>query len=400
MSTRRGDIPRLRPWSGARMLSYGFRPFFLGAGVWGFLALLLWLLAFSHGVVPPTALAPVSFHVHELLFGFAIAAVAGFLLTAVPNWTGRMPLTGLPLLGLVLTWLLGRAAMLGGAWIGPWPAAVLELCFPALLLAVIAREVVAGRNWRNLPPCAALATLLAADLLIMLEMLELAPTARVGERLGIATLALLVSLIGGRIVPSFTTNWLKKHRPGVVAAPFGGLDKAIMAGTLLALLGWVLLPESGVVGAALVLAGLGNAVRLARWQGHRTLGEPLLAVLHLGYAWLALGLVLIGRDALIGYWGEHLHALTIGCFTTMIFAVMTRATLGHTGRDLVAGPATTAIFVAISAAAILRVAAHGLPGDYLVWIALAGLSWLLAFGLFLVIYGPMLLGPRADGRPG
>lgn len=395
-----GGIPRLRPWAGAPLLSYGFRPFFLGAGVTAPLALLVWLGVIAHGLVPPTAFAAAAWHGHEMLFGFAMAAVAGFLLTAVPNWTGRLPLTGWPLAALAGLWLAGRLAVAFGDRLGAAAAAALDLAFPLVLLAVIAREVATGRNWRNLPVCAALAALLLANVLMHLEPLAIAPSGVLGERLGIATLALLVALIGGRIVPSFTTNWLRRRAAPALPAPFGLVDKLALALTVAALLAWVAMPEAWPVGALLVGAGAAQGWRLTRWQGHRTRAEPLLWVLHLGYGWLALGLVLVGVDALAGRYGAHLHALTVGCFGTMILAVMTRATLGHTGRALTAGRATTAIYVLVTVAAVLRLAAHAAAGAYLTLVALSGLAWIAAFAMFLFVYGPMLLRPGGAGSRG
>jgi uncharacterized protein involved in response to NO len=392
-----GGVPRLAPWAGIELLSYGFRPFFLGAGIVAPLALVLWLATLGHGLSLPTAFAPAAWHAHEMLFGFAMAAVAGFLLTAVPNWTGRLPLNGWPLAGLVGLWLAGRILALASAWTGPMAAAAVDLAFPLVLLGVVAREVTAGRNWRNLPVCIALSSLLLANLLTHLEALGVAATSALGERLGIATLALLVALIGGRIVPSFTTNWLRRGGAAALPAAFGPVDKAALALTVAALLAWLALPDGPVNGALLVAAGIAHAWRLARWQGHRTLAEPLLAVLHLGYGWLALGLLMIGVDALRGTFGLHLHALFVGCFGTMILAVMTRATLGHTGRELRAGPATTAIFALVSLAALLRLGAHAAGGAYLTLVSLAGLAWIAAFALFLAVYGPMLLSARLRG---
>ncbi len=394
-----GGIPRLRPWAGAPLLSYGFRPFFLGAAVTAPVALLVWLGVVAHGLAPPTAFAPAAWHAHEMLFGFAMAAVAGFLLTAVPNWTGRMPLNGWPLAGLAGLWLAGRLAVAFGERLGAAAAATVDLAFPLVLLTVVVREVATGRNWRNLPVCAALASLLLANLLMHLEPMGVAVTGALGHRLGIATLALLVALIGGRIVPSFTGNWLKRQAAPALPAPFGPVDKAALALTVLALLGWVARPEARPVGALLLAAAVAQGGRLARWQGHRTLAEPLLWVLHLGYGWLALGVALIGVDALAGSFGAHLHALTVGCFGTMILAVMTRATLGHTGRELTAGPATTAIYLLVTVAALLRVAAHAAPGAYLVLVAFSGLTWIGAFALFLIVYGPMLTGRSARSAP-
>lgn len=400
MRTRTGGIPRRRGWRGVALLAYGFRPFFLAAGAWAVAAPLLWLLALGGHVALPTAFDPVAWHAHEMLLGFAMAAVAGFVLTAVPNWTGRLPLEGLPLAALALLWLAGRLAVLTGAWLGALLAAALDLAFPLALLAAVAREVVAGRNWRNLPVCAGLLALLLASLLMHLEPLGIADGAAPGARLAIATLALLVMLIGGRIVPSFTANWLKRQGATRLPAPLAGLDKAMLGLGLAALVAWVAAPETWAAGLLLVAAALGHGLRLARWRGAATWREPLLFVLHLGYGWLALGLLLLGADALRGSLGLHLHGLTIGAFGTMILAVAIRATLGHTGRELRAGPLTVAAFALVSLAALARLAAHAFADSYMAWIGASGIAWMLAFALFLAVYGPMLLRPRADGRPG
>lgn len=400
MTAMAGGVPRLVPWAGPALFAYGFRPFFLAAATWACAALLLWLASLAHGLPLPSAMAPMAWHAHEMLFGFAMASVGGFMLTAIPNWTGRLPLSGWPLAALVGLWLVGRLATLTSAWTGAVPGAVLDLAFPAALLAVVLREVAAGRNWRNLPVCAGAAVLLTANLLTHLEPLGLADTTGLGQRLGIGTLAMLVGLIGGRIVPSFTTNALRREGGTRLPATFGPFDKVVLAASLVAIVVWVAVPEQAVTGILLVLAGLGHGVRLARWHPLATRGEPLLWVLHLGYAWLALGLVLLGADALRGTYGQHLHALTAGCFATMILAVMTRATLGHTGRELTANRATMVAYLLVSLGALARVAAHAFPAVYLPMVTTAGLAWLMGFVLFLAIYGPMLLRPRPDGRPG
>ena len=398
-----GGIPRYRAWGGPALFAHGFRPFFLAAGLWAAVALGLWLMVLGGTLVLPTAFVPVVWHAHEMLFGFAMAAVAGFLLTAVPNWTGRMPLQGLPLVGLALLWLAGRAAVAGSELLGPAVAAAVDLAFPLALLLVVLLEVLAGRNWRNLPVTAAVAVLLTANLLTHLEPLGLAASAESGLRLGLATLTALISLIGGRVVPSFTTNWLKKRGEAPLPAPFGRLDRAALALTVLALLAWVAAPDWPTTGALALAAGLAQALRLARWRGHRTLAEPLVWVLHLGYAWVPLGLVLLALAALLPDVlpaAAAPHALGAGAVGTMTLAVMTRATLGHTGRPLAAGPATAAIYGLVTAAALARLASAVLPEAALALLSAAGLFWLAGFGLFLARYGPMLLGPRADRQPG
>ena len=205
--------PRYRSFAGPVILSAGFRPFFLGASIWAAAAIPLWLGAYAEGLALPTKLAPAIWHAHEMIFGYAAATVAGFLLTAIPNWTGRMPLQGGALATLVLPWVIGRLGVLLSGEIGAPAAAVADLCFPAMFLAVVAREILAGKNWRNLPMLGALSLLLLGNLLVHLDTLDLADTAELGNRIGLVTLLMLISLVGGRIVPSFARNWLQRRVP-------------------------------------------------------------------------------------------------------------------------------------------------------------------------------------------
>ena len=398
-------IPRYRRHAGPVILSAGFRPFFLGSAIWAAIGVPLWLCAYITGLVVPTALPPSIWHAHEMIFGFAAATVAGFLLTAIPNWTGRMPLQGGPLAALVLLWGIGRVAVLSSAAIGAPLAAVADLSFPAAFLAAVAREIIAGRNWRNLPVLTALALLLIGNLLVHLDALGVADTAPLGDRLGLITLLLLISLVGGRIIPSFTRNWLAKTCP-VVPPPRAEtrFDIAALVVTAIALLGWALAPANPVTSGAVVIAGVATALRLSRWRGQHTIAEPLLLILHIGYGWLAFGLMLLGVNGLFDVLPATaaLHALTVGAIGTMTLAVMTRATLGHTGRPLGAGPVTKAIYGLISIAAILRVLSPlaGAEIEPALWAA--GAAWSGAFGLFALFYGAALVRPRLAspaGRP-
>ena len=396
MSTRAGGIPRYRPFAGPALLREGFRPFFLGAALWSALALCLWLGQLTGHLVLPSALDPLTWHAHEMIFGFAAAAVSGFLLTAIPNWTARMPLQGMPLAALLLTWLAGRIAVTFSAIIGALPAAAIDLTFLPLLLLTVTREIVAGGNWRNLPMAAALALLIVANFLVHLEAIGPAPTAALGLRLGIAVLLMLIALVGGRIIPSFTRNWLAKRAPTHLPGNFGAIDKVALATCLVGLMTWTSGLAPTLAGILLVAAGIAAVLRLARWCGHRTLGEPLLWVLHLGHGWLALGLVFLGLSEL---WPAvpqttALHTLTAGAIGTMILAVMTRATLGHTGRALTADPGTTTIYLLVTLAAVSRVAAGFADGLYLPLLTVSGLAWIGAFLLFVTLYARSLLTPR------
>jgi len=385
-----------RNYRGPIVLQYGYRPFFLVAGLWAVLAMALWLAMLHGALLLPSAADPLTWHVHEMLFGFVVAAVSGFLLTAIPNWTQRLPVRGGPLALLVGLWAAGRLAMAFSTLTGPAIAAFVDLAFLAVFAATVLREILAGRNWRNLPMVVALLLLFLANFLMHLEFLGAAPTAAGGLRLGVAVMVLLITLIGGRIIPSFTRNWLAKREAAALPAPFGLADKLVMAITAPALLAWVLAPSWTGTGILLLLAGIASGARLARWRGLATGPEPLVWVLHLGYAWIPIGLVLLGL-ALLGIGLPQtaaLHALTAGAMGTMTLAVMTRAALGHSGRPLTAGRATTAIYLLITLTAILRVVSPLAEAAYTALLGLAGLSWIAAFGLFVVAYWPVLTGPR------
>jgi uncharacterized protein involved in response to NO len=381
----------------------GFRPLFLAAGVWATFAALAWVLVFATGFWPHDAPSPTLWHAHEMLFGFAAAAVGGFLLTAVPNWTGRIGYGGPPLVALVAVWAAGRLAMLAFP-LAPAVAATIDLaCFPALI-ATIAPSLLRARKPQNLPFPAILLALFAANLLTQLNLLGAAATGQAGTVLAIDVLLLLVTVIGGRVVPSFTLSWLRRRNQAAsMPARSAWLDRVCIGGALVLAGLDLALPDSRAAGAAALVLAVAQAARLARWRGLATLGEPILWVVHLGYAWLAVGLALKAAwllgDAAIG--AQWRHALTIGAFSTMILGVMTRATLGHTGRPIVASGPIVAAYLLVSAAAIARVFGPALGGAvYRPAILVAGACWVAAFGIFSLVYAPILAGPRADSRPG
>lgn len=357
--------------------------------------MVLWVMMLRGTIVLPTTLAPVTWHFHELLFGFVAAAVAGFLLTAIPNWTGRLPLQGWPLGALVLLWILGRLAVATSHWIGPISAALIDLAFLLMLFTVVLREVVAGRNWRNLPVIAAIGLLVVANAMVHAGTLQVRADGGVqweasGERLAIAVLVMLISLIGGRVIPSFTTNWLRQRHVSELPAPFGRFDKLVLAVTLLAVAMWAVGGVNAGSGVALVVAAIAHAIRLARWRGFATLAEPLLWILHLGYLWLPVGLGLLGLAAwLPGLQTAGIHSLAVGAMGTMILAVMTRASLGHTKRALTANRGTLVVFILILAAAVSRVIAPFLDVGYTSALEMAGGAWIAAFGLFVLLYLPL-----------
>jgi uncharacterized protein involved in response to NO len=392
----RGGIPRLKPQSIA-LLSYGFRPFFLGAGLWAVIAMALWLGLLSGAFTFADDYGAIAWHAHEFLFGYVSAVMTGFLLTAIPNWTGRFPLQGGPLAALFSLWLAGRIAMLATDRIGVAAAAAIDGVYLVTLTAVIFREIVAGRNWRNLRVTMLVGVVALANIVFQLEVvLRGAPD--YGIRIGVAGIVALIMVVGGRITPSFTNNWLARQSSDARPAPLGRFDIAAIIVAATALIAWIAAPAWRGTGILLILAAFVQAARLGRWAGGSTWREPILLILHLGYAFVPLGALILGvsifRPDLIPASGA-LHAWTTGAMGVMTLAVMTRATLGHTGRDVVTTKATLAIYGAILAAALARVAAPLLPAaDYYPALVVAAACWFAAFGGFVAVYGPMLVAPR------
>lgn len=387
-------IPRLRDYAGPAILSYGFRPFFLLGSIYAGLAILAWLPMFYGELEVSTLFSPRDWHIHEMLYGYLPAVVTGFLLTAIPNWTGRLPLQGKPLLVLVVTWILGRLAVTGSAWIGWLPAAVIDLSFLLLVAAAAGREIIFGRNWRNLKVLVPVVLLFGGNAMFHFEA-SLNGATDYGVRIGIAATILLVMLIGGRIVPSFTRNWLVRENPGRLPASFSHFDIASMACAAAALLAWICVPHGTVTGAALIASGVLQAVRLARWAGYRTWRERLVLILHLAYAFVPLGFLLVGMASLdLLPAAAGIHAWTGGAIGTMTLAVMSRSSLGHTGHALAASGSLQAIYALIVLSALARICASLHPAWSLGLLHLAGLAWAAAFLGFALAYWRLLTGPR------
>lgn len=389
------NAQRLRDWTGPAVLGYGFRPFFLMAAIWAALAMALWVLMLAGRWPAPGGWDPIAWHAHALVFGYLGAVIAGFLLTAVPNWTGRLPVTGWPLAGLAGLWLAGRGAV-AAAGLLPWPLVLaLDLAFPLALCLFLGREVLAGRNWRNLPVLA-----LATGFTLAVAGFHLAPGADgYGLRAGLAAVLLLIALIGGRIIPSFTRNWLAARGARHLPAAFGAVDKAALALAGVALAAFALSPDSGLTAALAGAAGIAQLVRMARWRGLAVRSQPLLWVLHLAYGFLGLGFLAVaaaGLDLLPAAAARHVWFTgTIGLMT---LAVMSRASLGHTGRPLSAGPGLTGCYLALILSVPLRLAAGIWPEAGLLEAAAA--LWILAFAGFGLLFWPVLTRPRlAPKRP-
>ena len=400
MPARPAALRRRLEYAGPAIFSYGFRPFFLGAAAWAAVAVVLWLLQFFGLVSLPTTFTPLDWHIHEMIYGYVAAAVAGFLLTAIPNWTGRLPVNGAPLVALFVLWVLGRIAIAGSAIWGAWFAAAIDVSFLLLLAVLALAEIVAGKNWRNLRMLVALAVLIAGNIVFQLEAI-LRGSADYGIRIGIAASVGLIMLVGGRIIPSFTQNWLKRNNPGRLPSPFSRFDAGTIAAGAIALFCWMVIPQSAAAGILLMAAGLLQAARALRWAGDRTLADRLVLVLHAAYAFVPTGFLLTGAAIL---WpaalplSAGLHAWMTGAVGLMTLAVMTRASLGHTGQRLVASLPTQSIYLCALIAVLARIVAS-LNGS-MAWLLIAAAAWVLAFGGFVVFFGPLLIGrpPIWDNR--
>ncbi len=387
-------VPRLKDFRGPALLSYGFRPFFLLGAVFAGLAILAWLPIFGGELALSTAFGPIDWHVHEMLYGYVPAVVTGFLLTAIPNWTGRLPIQGMPLLTLVAVWLAGRVAVTFSAEIGWLTAAIIDVGFLILVIAAAAREIVAGENWRNLRVIVLVTLLLAGNVAFHLEA-HFNGSAEYGARIGITAVVLLLVVIGGRIIPSFTRNWLARENPGRLPVPFGRFDVMVILLSAVTLALWTALPSGKITAAALAVTGALHIVRLARWAGDRTLRDRLVLILHVGYAFVPLGFLLAGAAAIdLAPADTGIHAWMVGAAGTMTLAVMTRASLGHTGNALVASAATQAIYAAVVIAALARICASLQPGwsELLLQVSVAG--WVVAYFGFAAVYWPLLVRAR------
>ena len=387
-------IPRLRDYRGPAVLSYGFRPFFLLGSLYAAASILMWLPIYAGEIENWSAFAPIDWHVHEMLFGYLAAVVTGFLLTAIPNWTGRLPVQGMPLLGLVLLWVAGRAAIFFSSanWLA---AAVIDCSFLTAVACAAAIEIVAGRNWRNLKVLIPLTVLLVANIGFHLEA-HFQGISDYSRRVGISAAIGLIMVIGGRIIPSFTRNWLVRENPGRLPAPFGRFDVAAIGISAAALALWSLVPQSPASGVAMAVAATAQLARAGRWAGYRTTSDPLVLILHLGYFFIPLGFMLLalsilGPSTLLPAAG--IHALTGGAIGTMTIAVMVRATLGHTGRAVAPALGSTLAFTAVVLSALLRLAAAIEHNDMML-IELAGAFWIAGFGGFVWLYGRALVSPK------
>jgi uncharacterized protein involved in response to NO len=391
-----GPASRVGPALGAK----GFRPFFLVAAAFAAAIVPLWLLVLFGAARATPYLEPASWHAHEMVFGFAAAVIAGFLLTAVGNWTGRETLVGPPLLALCALWVAGRLAIAFAALLPRGVVAAIDLAFLPALILVLARPLVAAQNRRNFVMLALVGAMFAANVAIHFDAIGIAPgIARRACLVGVDLVVLTIVIIAGRVVPMFTRN-----ATGVATIRSSPpLDAFAIAAVAVTALLDVVAAGTRAVGVAAAVAAVLTAARATGWLTPRVFRHPLLWVLHVAYAWIPVGLALRAVAAFNPAIAAPaaVHALTAGAIGAATLGMMARVALGHTGRPLVAPRPVAWGFAAITAAALLRVfvpIVH--PGWYAASLVASGALWSAAFLAYLVCYAPILGRPRIDGRSG
>ena len=387
---------KIHAYQGPALFERAMRPFFLGAGIYAAIAMPLWVAYLATGLETLSHLPPREWHLHEMWFGYLAAVMGGFLLTAVPNWTGRLPVIGWPLALLSGLWLAGRVAMTVSS-LQPALAAIVDAGFLVMLAAMLWREVLAGKNYRNIPVCLLASLFALANVAFHVLWLTEQPTEH-PERLASAVAALLLILIGGRIIPSFTSNWMKRQSLSPLPEPFGRFDRLAVLISVVSLIAWLFFPYHLASGYLFACAAAINFARLYRWRGGATFAEPLVTVLHVGFLWLPVWFALMAlavlRPDLLAQ-TTALHALSAGAVGTMTLAMMTRASLGHSGRPLTAGAGAVTLYTLVVIGAALRIIAD-LPFDVPEWtMDLAGSLWSAGFVLFVILWWKILIGPKA-----
>lgn len=402
----------------AQLFAHGFRPFFLLFGIFGALLVLLWVGALLLGWQLPVGVYLVGWHAHEMLYGLVPAAIAGFLLTAITNWTPATPVNNVPLAGLVGLWLAGRLALFFSA---PLMAvgipynllAAIDIAFLPVIACYVALTLIKFNNRRNLILVAILVMLTAGNTAMHIGLAQLdTQWIKAGQTLGFDVITVMIVIIAGRITPAFSRNWLKArtaHTPlhahytqpdAIVATPW--VNKLAIGSTVALVVLDLFVPNHPLIFYVAGVAGLSNLLRLIQWKGWLVLGEPLLWILHLAYLWLVVALITrcaAGFSPAISD-SAWQHLLGVGAIGTIILGVITRVCLGHTGRPLTLPRFAIDIYISITLAALLRFAVVMGWVDFRVGLAIAATMWVVACALFVIIYAPILFSARADGRTG
>lgn len=390
------QLQERREPSSFSLFNLGFRPFFLGGAIVAAVTMGIWLMIYSNGYQPNYYSYGIFWHAHEMLFGFSLAIIAGFLLTAVKNWTNVQTLFGWPLAALFCLWLLGRLLPLFEG-LNPIAVAATDLAFTPLLIVAIAWPIIKSRNYRNLLFVPLLTGFFIANLLIHLQLLGITEnTANSGIQFGLFLIVMIISVIGGRVIPFFTERGVN----GVQCQRRAYIEKAVIPLTA----AWVLLsltPWETFIAIISLLLGLTNLFRLQGWFNLAIFRVPLVWILQLGYCFIGIGFILYGLSLLdLVSRSVALHAFAAGGIGSLTLGMMARVSLGHTGRKLEISPIIVAAFVLMMLSALVRVSIGFLPIPYLATLHLSGSLWILAWVLFLSRYISILIKPRVDGLYG
>ncbi len=384
-----------RNWQGIPLFGSGFRPFFLFAAVYAVIAMALWLAELEGYGILALEIDAVNWHQHEMLFGYTPAVIAGFLFTAVPNWTGRYPVAGWPLISIFTIWVAGRVVMMAGDAVPYLWSAAVDAAFLPALATVMGREIIAGNNRKNLKVIAPIILLALANLWFHFDMVN-GGDGGVPLQAGFSAILLLISIIGGRVTPSFTRNYLARKGPGQLPTPINRYDTATLIATATGFTIWVFLPASKVQAVVFATLAILHTIRLLRWVGWRTFDNALLLALHVFYAFLPAGMAMMAYSI----WDQNpdvytaaIHVFGIGAIGGMTISVMVRASRGHTGHPLAAGPIGIMMFITLFTAVIVRVLAALDPS--LTWaMPAAATLWIITFAVFTLHIGRWLIAKR------
>ncbi len=382
------------------LLSAGFRPFFLVAGGYAVLVVLAWFAVLGAPDMLPVGGDPVLWHGHEMIYGFGAAVIAGFFLTVTANWSGRGPLGGAGLVGLVVLWGLGRVAYWASAVLPAWVVGALDLSFLPCLVAIAMAPLIASGNRKQLVFIVIFGALWLGNLWVFLDWSGVAAVdGRWGLRLGLYAAAMLITVMGGRIIPSFASSYLKRCGVTDTIRFDPGLDRVVIIATLAVLVLDLAAGPSLLTGVLFLILAVLHGRRMVNWRPAAALKEPILWILHAGYGWLVVAFLLAAAADLLDFGSRTLalHALGAGAMAVLMLAVMSRAALGHTGRAMKASPLIVVSYVLINAAVLARAVVPAFLPDFLgAAMALSALLWVGAFTLFVIVYAPILTGPRAD----
>lgn len=385
------------------LLASPFRPFFLLTGLYAIVMVVGWMAFLLGGYSLPLGWSPLHWHSHEMLFGLVSAAIAGFVLTAMCNWTGAAPLTGVRLLALVLLWVAGRVVMWLASWLPIELVAIVEGAFLPVLAIYIFSVLARYNNKRNYILVAVLSVLSLANICMHVGFITGKTQLLLrGDTTALYVIMVLMIIIGGRIIPAFTGNWLRNNQgnpESVKTSPTWDKFTLIVSALLIPT---IFIPNLPLLTASIALvAAVANGVRLYRWSGWLAAREPILWILHIAYGWIVLALLFKGLAELhlvsASVWQ---HALGVGAMGTLILGVMTRVALGHTGRPMRLPSLGIIIYIAITVAAVSRVITALGWCPYSAGLIVAASGWVLSFCIFSWLYWSILTSPRADGRAG